>query len=63
MISIPKSLIDIILDAGRQLVYLNATINKGLRRYQLVPWMLPRYVLPSGGSIGGTWLAGGVRCS
>lgn len=51
---------DITLDALRNLPYLNATINEGLRLCPPIPWVLPRQVPPSGDTVCGKWLPGGV---
>lgn len=50
----------ITLDALRELGYLNACLNEGLRLCVPVPWMLPRLVPEGGATVCGTWLPGGV---
>ncbi|KAI4866577.1 cytochrome P450 [Hypoxylon rubiginosum] len=54
---------DITLDALRNLPYLNATINEGLRLCPPIPWVLPRQVPPSGDTVCGKWLPGGTPVS
>jgi len=51
---------DITLDAIRKLPYLNAVISEGLRLCPPIPWVLPRKVPPSGDTVCGVWLPGGV---
>lgn len=51
---------EITLDALRELPYLNAVIDEGLRLCPPVPWILPRCVPSQGGSVCGVWLPGGV---
>jgi cytochrome P450 len=51
---------DISLDALRQLPYLNAVMNEGLRLCPPVPWIIPRKVPEGGETVCGTWLPGGV---
>lgn len=48
------------LDTLRELEYLNACLNEGLRLCVPVPWMLPRLVPPEGATVCGKWLPGGV---
>lgn len=50
----------ITLEAVRDLRYLNAVTNEGLRLCPPVPWMLPRRVPAGGAIVGGVWLPGGV---
>lgn len=52
---------EISLDALRQLPYLNAVINEGLRLCPPVPWILPRRVPSSGGKVAGIWLPSDVH--
>lgn len=54
---------DLTLDALRNLPYLNAVINEGLRLCTPIPWMLPRRVPPGGGTVCGVWLPGGTPVS
>ncbi|PCH02610.1 Cytochrome P450, E-class, group I [Penicillium occitanis (nom. inval.)] len=54
-----KSELDVSMDAVRNLQYLNAVINEGLRLCPPVPWMLPRLVPPGGRTVCGVWLPGG----
>ncbi|RAO73396.1 uncharacterized protein BHQ10_009408 [Talaromyces amestolkiae] len=58
-----KSELDISIDAVRNLQYLNAVINEGLRLCPPVPWMLPRLVPQGGRTVCGVWLPGGTRLS
>lgn len=51
---------EITLDGVRNLEYLNAVINEGLRLCPPVPWVLPRRVPAAGGTVSGVWLPGGV---
>ncbi|KAK7717687.1 hypothetical protein SLS64_003182 [Diaporthe eres] len=51
---------EITLDALRELDYLNACLNEGLRLCVPVPWMLPRLVPQGGATVCGKWLPGGV---
>lgn len=50
----------ITLDALRELDYLNACLNEGLRLCVPVPWMLPRLVPQGGATVCGHRLPGGV---
>lgn len=51
---------EITLDALRELDYLNACLNEGLRLSVPIPWMLPRLVPQGGATVCGNWLPGGV---
>lgn len=51
---------EITLDTVRDLPYLNAALNEGLRLCPPVPWLLPRLVPPGGETVCGIWLPGGV---
>lgn len=52
------------LDTVRDLPYLNANLNEGLRLCPPVPWLLPRLVPPGGETVCGISLPGGVSfCS
>lgn len=51
---------EISLEALRELSYLNAVINEGLRLCPPIPWILPRRVPVGGDTVCGTWLPGGV---
>lgn len=51
---------DMTLDSVRDLTYLNAVINEGLRLCPPVPWMLPRLVPEGGEVVCGKWLPAGV---
>ncbi|QKX64111.1 uncharacterized protein TRUGW13939_11284 [Talaromyces rugulosus] len=55
--------LDISMDAVRNLPYLNAVINEGLRLCPPVPWMLPRLVPGGGRVISRVWLPEGTRVS
>lgn len=52
---------EITIEAVRELPFLNAVINEGLRLCPPVPWILPRLVPEGGSMICGTWLPGGVN--
>lgn len=52
---------EVSLDSLRNVKYLNAVINEGLRLCPPVPWMLPRLVPPGGDTVSGVWLPEGVR--
>ncbi|KAJ4409225.1 hypothetical protein N0V82_009498 [Gnomoniopsis sp. IMI 355080] len=54
---------DITLEALRDLRYLTAVLNEGLRLCPPVPWMLPRRVPVGGCVVGGVFLPGGTRVS
>ncbi|KAL4916361.1 cytochrome P450 [Aspergillus aurantiobrunneus] len=58
-----SSLDDITLDAVRNLPYLNAVIQEGLRLCPPIPWILPRLVPEGGEVVCGTWLPGGTPVS
>ncbi|KUI72201.1 Isotrichodermin C-15 hydroxylase [Cytospora mali] len=51
---------EIKLDALRELEYLNACLNEGLRLSVPIPWMLPRLAPEGGATVCGTWLPGGI---
>lgn len=51
---------EITLDALRDLPFLNAIINEGLRLCPPVPIMLPRLVPKGGDTVCGMWMPGGV---
>lgn len=51
---------EITLDALRELEYLNACLNEGLRLCVPIPWVLPRLVPQDGATVCGKWLPGGV---
>lgn len=51
---------EITLDALRELEYLNACLNEGLRLCVPIPWVLPRLVPQEGATVCGKWLPGGV---
>lgn len=51
---------EVTLDSVRDLKYLNAVINEGLRYCPAVPWMLPRIVPDGGETICGEYIPGGV---
>ncbi|KAI0483386.1 putative cytochrome P450 [Xylariaceae sp. FL0804] len=54
---------EISLGSLRNLPYLNATINEGLRLCPPIPWMLPRRVPDGGDTVCGIWLPGGTPVS
>ncbi|KIA75568.1 cytochrome P450 [Aspergillus ustus] len=54
---------EITLDAVRNLPFLNAVINEGLRLCPPVPWIPPRLVPDGGRMVCGTWIAGGTPVS
>ncbi|KAL4756284.1 cytochrome P450 [Aspergillus foveolatus] len=53
----------ITLDAVRNLPFLNAVIQEGLRLCPPIPWVLPRLVPQGGHMVCGTWLPGGTPVS
>ena len=55
-----KSSEEITLSTLRNLPYLNAVINEGLRLCPPIPWMLPRRVPDGGDTVCGVHLPGGV---
>lgn len=54
---------DMTLDALKDLPYLNAVLDEGLRLCPPVPWILPRKVPVGGGTVCGVWLPSGVSTS
>ncbi|KAM7213239.1 cytochrome P450 [Rhypophila decipiens] len=54
---------EISLDNLRDLPYLNAVLQEGLRLCPPVPWILPRRVPDGGGTVCGVWLPGGTPVS
>ncbi|KAK4216435.1 cytochrome P450 [Rhypophila decipiens] len=54
---------DISLDGLRDLPYLNAVLQEGLRLCPPVPWILPRRVSDGGSTVCGVWLPGGTPVS
>ncbi|KAL4737952.1 cytochrome P450 [Aspergillus similis] len=53
----------ITIDAVRNLPFLNAVIQEGLRLCPPIPWVLPRIVPQGGSMVCGTWLPGGTPVS
>ncbi|KAF2790391.1 cytochrome P450 [Melanomma pulvis-pyrius CBS 109.77] len=51
------------LDALKDLPYLNAVLNEGLRLCPPIPWVLPRRVPVGGDTVCGVWLPGGTPVS
>jgi len=54
---------DMTLDALKDLPYLNAVLDEGLRLCPPVPWILPRKVPVGGGTVCGVWLPSDVSTS